>query len=351
MKISKTSLGTYGTSAIYQYNLINDHKMEVTLLTIGAVVKSIYLPFPDGTTRNVVLSFADWNTYLTNPLYAGATLAPNAGRISNACLPIGELCYELSCNEASHNAHGGFHNASTQNWREFDTHTSSEECAVTLSILLPDGLDGYPGNRTIRVTYTLGNDNTLSIRYHAMTDKETYFNLSNHSYFNLSGNFKTNGLDQLLQVNASDYVANNAEHIPDTVRSVKQTPFDFSQPISLVFNISSNPEHEQLKNALGYNNAFLLAVNSTEKALSLTSEVSGYTLELFTDAPSIVLYSGGYIGCDLRLADGSMSSASCAIALEAQDVPDTPHFLPKHYICTKPGEEYSRSISYHFIRS
>jgi aldose 1-epimerase len=351
MKINRERLSKNNGSAIFRYTLENDLGMTLQLLTLGASLLTLTLPFTDGTTKNVVLSYADWEMYRTNPLYLGATLAPNAGRISEANLPMNHHKYVLSRNEGRHNAHGGHCNASLQNWKEAATDCNADSCSVTLSILLPDGLDGFPGDRLIQTCYSLDNNNTVSIRYHAETSKETYLNLSNHTYFNLSGDFHRSGLDQSVEIYADRYVENNQEHIPASIQACADTPFDFRVFTSFSENISKYQYNSQLLNANGYNNAFILnkASDPISKSLCLRDASSGYNMELYTDAPSIVVYSGGYIGNHYRLADGFLSSNSCAIALEAQDIPDTPNFLPGQCRLTTPDAPYDRNIVFKFV--
>ena len=351
MNINKNYLGSINGSDVFQYTLVNDLNTKVQILTLGASIQSIVLPFSDGTDKNVILSYDNWETYQYNPLYLGATLAPNAGRIEGGVLPVYKKTYALSQNEGNHNAHGGFHNASLQNWDEVSTHCNSDRCSVTLSIKLSDGLDGYPGERCIQTCYSLTNDNSLKIHYHAVTDKATYLNISNHTYFNLSGDFNRSGLEQQIKVDASQFVANNYEHIPDSIVSCFDSPFDFSIYTSLENNIALYPNHKQLSIAHGYNNAFIFDQknNQVKKTLSLRDRSSEYIMELSTDAPGIVLYSGGYIGDQWSLAGGFKSSDSCAIALEAQDIPNSPNFLPEQCCYTTPDCPYDRTIIFKFL--
>ena len=351
MKLDRKELGSLEGSTIYQYHLENDNRMRVQLITLGASIQSILLPYSDGTLKHVVLSYSDWKQYLENPLYFGATLAPNSGRIANASLPIEGKTYQLSQNEGLHNAHGGFHNASLQNWQEESVLCDSSSCQVVLAITLPDGLDGYPGLRCIRTTYTLTNRNELVINYHADTDQPTYLNLSNHTYFNLSGDYTRSALEQQLEIDASSYIANNQEHLPVSVENCANSPFQFQHFTSLSANIASYPEHDQLINALGYNNAFILPsdVDMTRRVLRLKDPDSQYVLELYTDAPGVVLYSGGYIDNRWLLAGELSSYPSCGIALEAQDIPNTPNFQPEQCHYTTPDHPYHRTIQYKFV--
>lgn len=343
--------------------LEDEKRMQVTLLTYGAALSHLMIPNRNGLLENVVLGYQTDSSYQNNPLYAGATLAPTAGRIKGAELPIHSRLCRLSQNDGSHNLHGGFENASFQNWSIKTYEESPDSCSVTFKLHLPDGLDGFPGNRNFSVSYTLKRPGILEVAYEAESDMPTYFNPSNHAYFNLSGDFTRSGLEQELRIYAALYVANDKEHIPAAILPCAGTAFDFSTPIAPATQMQTFPENGQLKNARGYNNAFLLddfpayetpasaslpCARQLKKALSLKDNASGRSLTLFTDAPAVVLYTGGYIGDGHLLTGNTISSNSCAIALEAQDIPDVPHIAPEQYHLTAPGERFRRTILYVF---
>lgn len=355
MKIKEEILGQYNHKDVRTIVMKTDSGMQVQLCSYGASIMKILLPDRQKTLKNVVLGYEDWHDYIDNPLYAGAVLCPNAGRISQGTLRVEGQAFKLSCNDGNHNLHGGFSNASYQVFDVIDIQNEPAFCSVTLYGTLTDGVDGFPGNRHIQIRYILRNDFSLEIDYLASADSTTYFNLSNHSYFNLSGDFTQSALLQELQMSAEQYVANDREHIPVSIEDCTGTPFDFSDFHSLMSNMEMAPNHPQLLNAHGYNHAFLLSVPSTlrhskalKKALSLKDNASGRTLSIYTDAPSLVLYSGGYIGDSHLLHGNTPSSNSCAIALEAQDLPDTGNHFPQHAVFTHPGEEYRRTILYQF---
>lgn len=336
---------------VYEVVLEEKDRIRVCLLTYGASICRLMIPNRNGLLENVVLGFEHYPDYYKNPLFAGATLAPSAGRISGAVLPLGDHICRLSANDGRHNLHGGFENASHQNWTINSYSESPEACSVTFNLRLPHSLDGFPGSRSLAVCYTLKQNQTLEIKYMAATDTPTYFNMSNHSYFNLSGDFTRSGLEQTLMINAGAYIANNTEHIPEAINPCSNSPFHFQIPATLQSNLDCCPEDGPLCNANGYNNAFLLKsiqLEGIKKALTLTDNVSGRQLDLYTDQPAVVLYSGGFIGDNHVLTGGARSSGSCAIALEAQDIPDVCHIAPDRYHLTKPGNPYQRFILFSF---
>lgn len=339
---------------INEYFLKNAHGMHVSISSLGGGIWGIYLPDCHEKLQNIALSFYHKEIYQNNSLYAGAILGPNAGRIQNGRLPIASTIYQLTQNEnCMHNLHGGFHNVSFQNWNAIDTSEESKKSSVTLQITLPDGLDGFPGNRTLQARYTLDDQNALTLEMSAITDAETYINLSSHIYFNLSGDFSTSGLKQQLQIASDEVIYNKDNHIPSCICDVSHTPFDYRLARCLSEQIQNYSRHPQLLSGNGYNHGFLLNhSNSNPTPITpnafLYDSASGRRMSLSTDAPCLVLYSGGFIEHDTLLEDGSAAHPSCAIALEAQDYPDAPgkHGFPYHTL--KPGEIWTRTIQWAF---
>ena len=156
--------------------------MSVHVLSYGCALTGIYVPDKrTGEKINILLSFDNLTSYLHNPLYCGAALGPNAGRISGGTLYIDDKHYQLSQNDGAHHIHGGFHNLSFQNAALVSRETDLESAALTFQTVLPHGLDGYPGHRCIHITYRLFSDNRLTVSFRASSDRETYFNLSSHA--------------------------------------------------------------------------------------------------------------------------------------------------------------------------
>lgn len=347
---------------------------SLTLSSLGASIRQIEYPAGPEHLKNIALSFAEDSAYLSNPLYAGATLAPAAGRISRGLLPLGGRICRLSKNENNcHTLHGGFQNASFQNWQLLSADQKEDSASVSFGCVLPDGLDGFPGNRRIKAIYTLTEAHRLTLQYEAVSDQDTYFNLSNHCYFNLSGDFSRPAVSHLLQIRADRYIRNAPDFIPEEIASVAGTPFDFRQPRSLEAQQKTYPDDIQLAWNRGYNHGFLLnhgtspalAAASPQNSSSAPAEASVFShtgqpdlictlpgsslrLSVSSDAPCMILYSGGYIEEGLSLAEGQRSVPSCALAFEFQDYPDAPggHDFPYHI--TPAGKCWERTICYQF---
>lgn len=355
MQIEK-SVSSNSQNSKYQeisvIRLICQDGFFVSFLTAGASICQIGFSSYTDHLQNLALSFLGKETYLSNPLYAGATLAPAAGRISYGQLPVGSNVFSLSRNENDvHCLHGGFENASFRNWDLLlATVTESGEAKVSFVCTLADGLDGFPGNRRITVTYTLTEDHALTVFYEAVSDQDTYFNISNHSYFNLSGDFSHSALDHILQIHADRYIRNAPDFIPEGIADVCGTPFDFRQPMAPSIQYQKYPDDLQLARNQGYNHGFILnhAADHNRPDLLCISPDGSVQMAVFSDAPCMVFYSGGYIDNSFSLITGQTSVPSCALAFEFQDYPDAPggHGFP--YRITPAGTVWTRRICYHF---
>lgn len=330
-------------------SLICKDSFQVTLNSIGASVRSIGYTDSAGKFKNIAFSFAVDSDYTGNPLYAGATLGPCAGRISGGLLSLSAKNYSLTRNEKNkHCLHGGIHSVSFINWTLVSVQKKETSAEVLFQCTLPDNCDGFPGNRTFSVSYLLNESHELTVRYRAVSDKTTYFNMSNHSYFNLSGNFEENVYDHLLQIHADTYIYNNDEFIPEGTAPVENSPFDFREPVPLIQQMKAFPNNPQLTVSHGYNHAFLLNKSNEFPQLIFTSPDSTQKLFISSDAPCVVVYSGGFIESGLRLSGNQISCPGCAAAFEFQDYPDAPgnHGFPFHY--TEAGKEWTRYIKYNF---
>ena len=240
---------------------------------------------------------------------------------------------------------------------------------MIFKIILEDGLDGFPGNREIKAIYMLKENHTLTLRYEAVSDKDTYFNISNHTYFNLSGNFSDSALTHRVQINADQYISNTPEFIPENILTVNNTPFDLRKMISLQEQILTYPDDIQIRRNLGFNHEYILNHNTSGQNINLSvskhSELSDNSktpdlictapdnslqLQVTSDAPCVVIYSGGYFETGIKLKDNQLTTPNCALAFEFQGYLDAPgnHGFPYHI--TKAKELWHREICYRFLK-
>jgi len=329
------------------YCLENSHHIRVGLMNYGAAVVFVEAPDRTGNIKNIALSLERFEGYSQGGTFAGETLGPVAGRIRDGILPIAGQEYHLPQNEGGNTLHSGPENLSRTFWNVTRTFCEDSAAGVVFEQRRQDGEGGFPGDRTFSVCYTLTEENTLQIRYQAFTSKTTWINLSSHLYWNLSGDFTAAGDFQLLRIHADQVLFNNGMHLPVSCESVADTPFDFRRPCSVASAVNRNALHEQLLNARGYNNAFLLSGGSGSAA-ELTDPVSGRSLSVETDYPSLVFYSGGYLGDTGYTPDRQKIANGSAYALEAQFLPDAPHLQGDDAPFLKPGETYRKFISFRF---
>lgn len=326
--------------------MISSTQLRCGLSPLGASVRRLQWQDGSGRWTDVVLSPERYDPALPEPALAGRTVGPCCGRIRNGEITIDRLSLSLARNEGDHHLHGGPHGCAFSVWK--GTRLSPQEVRFELS--LPDGLDGYPGNRTVRADYR-ADDRGLSVRYSAETDRDTFLDLTNHIYWDLGGLFDGSALDQTLEIAAKIMVLNDAQHLPVSLAKAENV-FDFTRPQTLREMISAYPGEEQLQIGRGYNNAFLLdPALQAEKGFSarLRSPRSGITMTLQTNAPALVLYTGGFLGEETPLCTPpGAASPGCAVALEAQYIPDAFHLPGADPVLLRPGTLFTREIRWSF---
>lgn len=306
------------------YTLVSPSGMEVTLLEAGAAVAQIRTADRNGAFANVALSPKG----LDDLSCAGSTLAPYAGRIAEGRMEIDGTCYQLSRNEGRNQNHGGFHSLLHAPWR--CEQMTEDACGplISFSAELADGTDGFPGNRRFTVLYRLLRGCQLEITLAAETDRPTRVNLSNHTYFNLSGDFSCDVSRHLLTI-ASGEVYLNDEAFLMIARETPPPALDFSRERE----IGAPDGHPQLMCAKGLNHCYVLRRN--QPAASLICPDTGRRMRLYTNQPCLMVYSGGYL-----------DTPNSAVALEALEHPLSP--CAKEPPVLYPGMRYQRRIVYHF---
>lgn len=296
MNIAKKYFGrTQEGKTAYIFTLENSNKMIVRITNYGGIVVSIKVPDNKGRFDDVVLGFDGLDGYLKHDLFFGAIVGRHANRIENAEFEINGEKYNLTKNEGENHIHGGIKCFSKVLW---DVSEKSADNTLELTYLSKDGEEGYPGNLQVKVTYTLTEDNELKIDYYAVSDKDTVVNLTNHSYFNLSGrNFGFNSiLKHKLYINADKFTVNDKNSLPTgEIRDVSGTPMDFTEPKEIGKEI--NDDYDQLVLAKGYDHNWILNDDSKplKKAAEAYEEKSGRVMEVFTTKPGMQFYSGNYI--------------------------------------------------------
>ncbi|MBC8134309.1 MAG: galactose mutarotase [Fibrella sp.] len=329
------------------YTLTNHHGMSVKITNFGSVITSIRVPDRKGRLGEVTLGYDQLKPYLSNAggTYFGALIGRYGNRIAKGKFTLNGKEYTLATNNAPNHLHGGeigFHQVL---WKATPS-VAKDKPSLTLTYRSKDGEEGYPGNLDTKVVYTLTDDNAIKIEYSAATDADTVVNLTQHSYFNLSGGGTI--LDHRLQVNADQFTPIDATSIPlGELRSVAGTPFDFRKSIPVGARI--NQDDTQLKNGKGYDHNFVLRQPGRAViAAHVYSPRTGRTLTVSTTEPGIQFYSGNFLDGTLVGSGGKVYRKRYGFCLEAQHFPDSPNRTTFPTTTLKPGETYRQTTVYRF---
>lgn len=345
MKIETRNFGiTKEGQQVKKYTLINDFGCSVSVLNYGGIINDINVPDKKGKIANIVLGYHSIEEYEYNTSYLGAITGRTAGRISNATFTINDVTYQLAQNNGQNNLHGGIKGFDKVIWTVAEI-VENDFIGLSLNYLSTHLEEGYPGNLDTIVIYKWNNQNKLTISYKATTDHETPVTLTNHSYFNLSGDLSTNILDHELQINADQYIKIRQDSIPYDLSHVEGTPFDFRQTKKIGLDICS--EHEQIINGKGYDHPFILNQSENPQAI-LYHPKSGRKLTIETDEQCLVCYSGNYLTSDMYVYDNIPVQHRGGVCLETQYYPDSLNFMAIPSKTLKPSEIYKHTTKYQF---
>lgn len=344
MKTRSFAQNTKGEAAtLYTFENKNGMIMEVS--DFGATLYALLVPDKDGNLCDVVLGYDNPEGYEgPSGTFFGATVGRNANRIGNASYALNGKTYELDKNDGNNNLHSGLDFYSFRIW---DVKNTTEN-SITFSLHSPDGDQGYPGALDVDVTYTLSDDNTLQIKYHGIPDADTIVNMTNHSYFNLNGHASGDVLKHTLWVDADHYTRANAESIPTgEITPVDGTPMDFRVKKEVGRDIDA--DYEAVIFGKGYDHNWCLNNNGTfAKVAEINADVSGITMEVYTDLPGVQIYSGNFLVEELG-KQGVVYKKRQGICFETQYYPDAiNHDNFEGPVC-KAGEVYKTTTCYKFI--
>lgn len=315
------------------FELSNNQGMSVEIMSLGGIIKSIKVPDKEGRTENVILSFKDIDDYIENPSYIGAIIGRVAGRIYKGEVTLEGKKYQLALNEGPNHLHGGMKGIDKKVW-EYETSTTLEGEQLVLRCTTKHLEEGYPGNVNYCVTYTLTHDNILKLRYEATTDHTTLVNMTNHAYFNLSGNLKHTINNHQVTIASDYYTPLDKENIiigePATVMGTK---FDFNKKRTL----------EE-----GYDHGWVLAKGVTPQ-MSCYDPVSGRKLEITTDQKAVVMYTMIHpISVPKANGDWPINQTALGVCFETQGLPIGYNEINKEAVILKPGDTYKQETSWRF---
>ena len=337
----KTLYGMIGADSVFQYTLTNKNGMVVKILNYGGTVTNIITPDKNGKMGNVILGYDSLSGYRQpgNPFF-GSLVGRYANRIANAKFTLDGKEYTLAKNDGPNTLHGGLKGFDKVIW----TVKSFNDSGLLLSYSSKDGEEGYPGNFTADVMYSLSDDNGLKIGYTAVTDKATPVNLTNHSYFNLSAGADSTILDHELMLKAEKYTPVNKTLIPTgNIDNVKGTPMDFTISKKVGRDIA------QVPGGYDHNWVFQKPENRFDLVASLYHQASGRYMEVRTTEPGIQFYSGNFLNSRLKnTRDGVKYVKHAGLCLETQHFPDSPNQPAFPNTILKPGETYQQITVYKF---
>jgi aldose 1-epimerase len=325
---------------------LENAQLSVSITTFGGRIVSLKVPDRSGHRDEVLLGFNDAGAYAGAGGAFGALLGRNANRIADGRLTIDGREYQLLRNDRNSTLHGGPRGFDVVMWKIHAISTAPMPTLV-LSYLSPDGDQGFPGELSVKATYSLEGD-CLWLRFEAETTKTTVASLSAHPYFNLAGPEADDVLDHRLTIPAEHYLPTNARQIPTGEKlPVEDTPFDFRSSTSLGARIRQN--HPQLIYGRGYDHYFILGDGGSGIGLAarVAESVSGRVLEVLTTQPGLQLYTGNKLDGSV-VGRGGAYRQSCGFALEPQGFPDAPHHPAFPSTLLRPGELYRQSIAYRF---
>ncbi len=344
MKVTKLSAGHVGNNEAFVYELTSDNGTSVKLTNIGATITSIRTADKDGKIGEIALGFDDPKqyldpTYLADSFFFGATVGRYANRIAEGKFTLDGKTYELEVNNGPNHLHGGTGSFNTKFWNseEFESDT---RVGVKMSYVSPNMENGYPGELTVTVVFTLTNDNKLQINYQAKTDKPTILNLTNHSYFNLRG--EGDVFDTQVLMHASCYTPKDETNIPyGEIETVKGTPLDFTLEHSIGERVHMFED--------GYDHNYVIDGNAGDLRLAAEAydPTSGRTLSFFTTEPGFQFYTAYYLNG--RYSRGPLKfNQFTGFCFEAQHYPDSPNKKQFPNVVLRPGETYTQTTVYQF---
>lgn len=328
------------------YTLKNKAGMEVCITNFGGRIVSIMVPDKNGEMKDVVLGFDSIADYINVPSDFGASIGRYANRINQGKMVLDSDTIQLPKNNFGHCLHGG-----PKGW-QYQVYEANpiDETTLELTRFSPDGDANFPGNLTAKVLFKLTDDNAIDIKYSATTDKKTVINMTNHSYFNLSGNPSKAATDHILYINADNYTPVDQTYMTTgEIVPVKDTPMDFTTPKSVGQDIT-NFDFIQLKYGNGYDHNWVLNTNGDIKKLAakLTSPESGISLEVYTNEPGIQVYTGNFLDGTAKGKKGIVYNQRASVCLETQHYPDSPNKPQWPSVILEPGQTYNSKCIFKF---
>jgi len=352
MKTSGITVSPYGIlpdgREVMEYTMTNTAGMTMKVINYGGIVTSLIAPDADGKLQDIVLGFDSLDQYVANNPYFGCLIGRYGNRIANGAFTLEGTTYTLAKNNGQNHLHGGSKGFDKVFWH-IEEYESPDGPALRLTYHSADMEEGYPGNLDVEVIYVLTDRNEWKIQYKATTDKKTIVNLTQHTYFNLSGDTRSDILNHELQMNAEGFIPVDETLIPSgEIQSVEGTPFDFRLPFAIGDRIDH--DHVQIQRGGGYDHCWVLngENGSMKHAATLTDPSSGRIVKVYTTEPGIQFYSGNFLDGSLTGKYETVYARRYGLCLETQHFPDSPNRPDFPAVVLNPGEVYQTETIYSF---
>lgn len=344
MKLKRESIGKLGNEEIIKYSVDNEKGLKVSILNLGATITEIKTIDRNGEFGHIVLSYEDEKNYIENPSYYGATVGRTSGRIDKGRFTLNDNEYILNKNYGVNSGHGGNVGFNKKIWNVNAIETE-EKITLEFSYLSKDLEEGYPGNLEIKVSYEITEDNKLIFKIQGVSDKDTLMNITNHCYFNLSGDYKEDILNHTLKMNCDRFLAIDENGgVTGEIIPVSNTEFDFIEEKKIGQDIEGSSK--QMKLGYGYDHPFMF--NENEKGnVELYDEKSGRYIKVTTEYPCVVVYSQNFID-GLVLKEGKETKKRNGICLEVQYPPIGYNESFKEFSILKAREIFNKETIYEF---
>jgi aldose 1-epimerase len=346
--IEKSDFGTTPDGqSVEKYTLKNSKGMTVDIITYGGIITNWTAPNKDGKYQDVVLGYNSLDEYIKSTPYFGALIGRYGNRIAKGKFSLDGTEYQLTVNDGQNHLHGGDKGFDKVVWTAEEMPSEDNSASLKFTYVSKDGEEGYPGNLTSTVIYTLTDDDVLEVDYSATTDKKTIVNLTQHSYFNLSGDFSKDILDHEIVLNADTYIPVDTTLIPTgELADVEGTPFDFRT--AKLVGKQINDDNDQLKKGLGYDHCWVL--NDQDKGMRTVASAyhpeSGRLLEIATDEPGMQFYSGNFLDGTLPSKQGGTYAHRTGFCLETQHYPDSPNQPDFPSVVLNSGDTYKTKTTF-----
>ncbi|MEE3956070.1 aldose epimerase family protein [Peribacillus frigoritolerans] len=345
MTVWQGEFGKINGRVVDMFTMENINGMQIKCINYGCIITKILVPDSNGMLENIVLGYTNLEEYIKDTSYFGAVIGRVAGRIAGAQFELDGITYTLPQNENQNHLHGGssgFHNVI---W-DASVSENDGEATIEFTYKSPDGEEGYPGNVIMIVRYTLTNDNELLISYYGTSDKKTLLNVTNHTYFNLSGDLKNDVSEHILTIKSDKFLELNNDLLPTgEILDVKNTPFDFRKGRKVADGLQSSHSQNVLA-GYGYDHPFVLSTNYQQE-VRLVDQESGRVMVIETDEPSVILYTGNQLEGHY-IVHGVPIIKHLGLCLETQGLPDSIHHSHFPSIVLEEGEKFNSKTKYSF---